>query len=405
MPVRSWLFAALVGLTTLGSSAAFADIAPPSRLDALEADARALAGSDGVVYVVDEGGRPLLELGGDRAFIPASTLKLVTALLAAEYLGMDSRFQTRFFLQDGALVVQGQGDPFLVSEELDLIAAELKPLLPTDGIAGVLIDDSFFASGIQIPGVGASENPYDALNSATAVNFNTINVTRSGADYVSAEDQTPMTPLAREVAQRRGVKSSERINLSSDPAEVRRYASELIAAKLRGMGVHVGDGTGDAVAMGEPLHVHASSKTVSESVGALLYYSNNYIANQVFLAIGAKVHGAPATLDKSVRVADAWLAAHPEFAGITMTEGSGISYDNRVTGPALAAVLTSFAPHKGLLRQKHDTPNKTGTLKVTKTVAGYLDTKHHGTVRFVISLDGAGSGRRWQLVDVLREHL
>ncbi len=378
---------------------------PGLAFGAWQDDVARLAGNDGVVYVLDEQGEALLELGGDRDFIPASTLKIVTALLASEYLGLESRFETDFFVQDEVLVVRGHGDPFLVSEELDLVVAALKDKLPATPLKGVLIDDSWFAEGIVIPGVGGSDNPYDALNSATAVNFNTINVRVDGGVVKSAEEQTPLTPLAEEIAKKRGVKGKDRINLSNSPQDVRRYASELIAAKLRGVGVSIGDATGAATARGEPLYVHANTRTVSESVHALLYYSNNYIANQVFLAIGAKEKGAPATLEKGVAVAREFLASKPELAGLKVTEGSGISYENRATGPSLAAALALFAPHKGLMRQKNGTPNKTGTLTVTKSVAGYLETKAHGEIRFVISLDGGGSNRRWQIIDVLRSSL
>jgi serine-type D-Ala-D-Ala carboxypeptidase/endopeptidase (penicillin-binding protein 4) len=368
-------------------------------------DVKKLAGADGVVYVLGEKGDVLIDLGEGREFIPASMLKIVTGLLATEYLGLDSRFETWFWVEDDLLVVKGHGDPFLVSEELDLIAAALKDKLP-EGLKGVAIDDSYFEDGIVIPGVGGSDNPYDALNSAVAVNFNTVNVQVKDGVLVSAEAQTPLTPLASRVAKARGVKSKSRINLSSNPDDVRRYAAELIAAKLRVAGVTVGDVYERRTAPArEPLYKHANSRTVSESVHALLYYSNNYIANQVFLAIGAQEKGAPATVDKGIAVAKEFLAKHPALAGIKMTEGSGISYENRATGPSLAAALAMFADHKDLMRAKHGTPNKTGTLKVTKSVAGYLDTKNHGTVRFVVSLDGAGSNRRWQIVDALREGL
>ena len=370
----------------------------------LATDVGALA-KGGIVYVADAEGHPVVNIGGERSFIPASTLKVFTCLLADETLGMDSRFETRFFLEGDRLIVRGGGDPFLVSEELDAIVASLADLLGDRALSGVFIDDSWFESGIVVPGVGGSEEPYDALNSATAVNFNTINVRVDGSTVTSAEEQTPLTPLAREVALRRGVKGKLRVNLSSDPREVRRYAAELIAEKLRGTGRTVGAETGDATAGGDPVYVHSNSRTLGEVCAGLLYYSNNYIANQVFLAIGAKVHGAPASLDKSVRVATEYIESNPSLAGLVVTEGSGISYENQATAAAMIGALAMFEPHKGLLREKGGTPNKTGTLKVTKTVVGYLDTKSHGTVRFVISLDGSGSNRRWQIIDLLRDRL
>ena len=396
---------------TLLTAGCLALMISPAGAASWEDEVRSLAGRKGVVYVQSGSGEPLLELGTREPFIPASTLKIVTGLLAAEYLGLDSHFETHFWIEPEEagplLVVKGFGDPFLVSEELDRVAEAVKASLPQgQALAGVAIDDTFFAPDIAIPGVGRSDNPYDALNSAVAVNFNTVHVRRSGGKITSAEPQTPLTPLARRVALERGVKGKERINLSSRPEDVRRYAGELIAAKLRGVGVTVGEHFSTRRAPSrQPRVVHESSKSVGDCVGALLYYSNNYIANQVFLAIGARERGAPATLSKGVAVANEFLERHPELSGIVMTEGSGISYDNRVTGPALAGALRLFAPHKHLLREQHGSPSKTGTLKVTKSVAGYLDTRDHGTVRYVISLGGGGAARRWKIVDVLRRSL
>ena len=383
----------------------FALWASPASAD-LRAAVEGLTGEGEVVWVVDSNDKVLLDLGGDKSFLPASTLKVFTVALAAEHLDLDSHFETQFFLVDDRLVVEGSGDPYLVSEELDLIAAALKARLGDQALSGVWIDDSAFADNIVIPGAGKSEKPYDALNSATAVNFNQINVKRVDGEFFSAEEQTPLTPLARERARAMGVTSEDRINISSDPIAVRRYAAELIAAKLRLAGVTVGEGEGAAVAPdSEPLYVHANSRDLRTVCEQLLYWSNNYITNQVFLTIGARVHGYPATLEKSQRVANAFLAKHPQLEGLKAVEGSGLSYDNRATAPAFIELLAMFASHKGLLRQKRKTPNKTGTLKVTKTVIGYQETSSHGTVRFVIALDGSGFYRKWNVLDAIRKHL
>ena len=369
-------------------------------------EVRRLAGKDGVVLAVDEQGEVLVDVRSEKPFIPASILKIPTSLLAARYLGMDHRFVTEFFFQDGLLVVRGQGDPMLVSEELDAVSRAVAPLLADRQVAGVGIDDSYFEEGIKIPGVGASDNPYDALNSATAVNFNTINVVVKGKDVQSAEAQTPITPLAREIALRRGVQGKVRVNLSSSADDVRRYAAELIAAKIRAAGISVGERI-ERVRVGEskPLYVHQSSKTVADACAGLLYYSNNYIANQVFLAVGAAHSGAPASLSKSVAAAREFIEERRELSGLVMTEGSGISYENRTTAGAMIAALGLFAPHRKLLRVRQDSDSKTGTLSVTRSVAGYIDTKEHGTVRYVISLDRSGSWRRWKIVEAMQKAL
>ncbi len=399
----NWL---LVGLFALLFTCSL-PFAPLASAASWQDQVEKLAGSKGIVLAVDESGATLLDVGGsEKSFIPASMLKIATTLLAAEYLGMESRFVTEFFLKDDLLVVRGQGDPMLVSEELDLVVAALKPLLAGAELAGVGIDNSHFIPGIKIPGVGSSEQPYDALNSATAVNFNTINVVVEGNDVRSAESQTPITPLARTVAKRRGVQGKLRVNLSSNPEESQRYTAELVAAKLRGVGVQVGDRYEQSQAGDlEPLYRHQSSKTVADACAALLYYSNNYIANQIFLAVGAAHSGAPASLEKSVAAVNEYIAKHPQLEGLVMTEGSGISYKNRVTAQVLVAALTLFEPHKALLRAQHSSPSKTGTLKITRSVAGYLETESHGVVRYVVSLDGGGSRRRWKIVDIMKKAL
>jgi len=366
-----------------------------------------LGGSAGVVYVVDAKGQVLAAHNEDRSFTPASTLKVVTTLLAAEHLGLDNHFETDLYVVEDQLVVRGKGDPFLVSEELDLLAAALAPKLEGQTLKGVVIDDSWFVEGITIPGVTSTTEPYDALNSATAVNFNTINVVVKSGAVSSAEEQTPLTALAKEVALREGVQGKNRINIGKSNADAQRYAGELIAAKLRAAGVTIGDAvtSGHAPADSPPLHTHQNSRTIGEVCGAMLYYSNNYIANQVFLAVGAAVKGAPANLDKSVEVANAYIAAHPELTGIEMVEGSGISYKNQATSAAFAAALALFEPHKALLRVRHESAHKTGTLKVTKSVVGYAQTREHGEVRYVVSLDGNGSQRRWDIVQALQTEL
>jgi len=355
-----------------------------------------------IVYAVDADGAPLVEVGAERAFVPASTLKVFTALLVREYLGLDDRFETEFYLDDDWLVVRGTGDPYLVSEELTAAAAALAARLAGRELAGVAVDDSYFAS-VDVPGVGRSSNPYDARNSAVAVNFNTVHVRRAGGRVVSAEPQTPITPLARAVAVRRGVTGAERVSIGHSAADIRRHAAELIAAKLREAGVRVGDGVEKRAApSGEPIYVHANSRTIGDVCAAMLEFSSNYVANQLFLAVGAAVEGPPATLAKGAIVARRFIAERPDLEGLVVTEGSGIARTNKATAPALVAVLDRFAPQRELLRVEHGVPHKTGTLREVRSMIGYLDSRSRGTVRFVVWMDGSGHSRRWRVVDAIR---
>ena len=321
---------ALVGLALLAATPAVADV---------ESAVRRAAGRNAVVFVVDERDRVLVDVDGGKSFLPASTIKLFTAFAALDELGPDFRFQTRFFLDGDELVVRGLGDPFLVSEELDVIVAALARRLAGRKLTGIVVDDSYFAPEVRIPGVGRTWNPYDAPNSATAVNFNTIGVERRGGRIVSAEEQTPLTPHAHALARGLRFQKALRFQIGHDPADVQRYVAELFAAKLRGVGIAVGDGvrSGRAPANKPPLYVHANSRTLAEVCKSMLASSNNFIANQIFLTLGAAALGAPARLDKSVRFARSFIAARPDLAGLHVVEGSGIAYENRAKGAAMGA--------------------------------------------------------------------
>ena len=98
---------------------------PAPALAGLKEKIAALAPS-AVVLVVDAKGDELVAQNADKPFVPASVAKIVTAWLAMEVLGGDYRFETRFYLDDKrVLYVRGGGDPFLVSEELKPLAADL----------------------------------------------------------------------------------------------------------------------------------------------------------------------------------------------------------------------------------------------------------------------------------------
>ena len=96
--------------------------------------------------------------------------------------------------------------------------------------------------------------------------------------------------------------------------------------------------------------------TLSEILVELLRASNNYIANQVFLEIGAHCLGGPVSLEKSLQVANEMLAAHGLAAAIHLEEGSGISRNNQFTARGLAKVLELFEPHANHLLGRFPVP-------------------------------------------------
>src|SRR3984957_8858919 len=235
----------------------------------------------GIVLVVDRDGNELIAQNVDQPFVPASVTKIVTAWLAMAVLGGDYRFETRFYLDaKRVLYVRGGGDPFLISEELATLATELVAAVGKQPIAGIVLDAGYYPSNLRIPGIEDDDEPYDALNSALAVNFNTVYAVRSGDKVRSAEDQTPITPLAIARFRARGPDGEGRISLGQDPAVSLQYAGELIAAFIERPGGHVTGkiSTGTVPGGLEPVYVHRQSRPLSAVLIELLRASNNYIA-------------------------------------------------------------------------------------------------------------------------------
>jgi D-alanyl-D-alanine carboxypeptidase/D-alanyl-D-alanine-endopeptidase (penicillin-binding protein 4) len=324
-----------------------------------------------------------------------------------EVLGGDYRFETRFYLdKDRVLYVRGGGDPFLISEELAPLATELVAAIGKEPITGIVLDASYYPSDLRIPGIEDTDEAYNALNSALAVNFNTIAAVRKGNKVSSAEKQTPITPLAISQFRARGPNGRGRISLSQDPAVSLQYAGELIAAFIERAGGSVKGkiSTGTVPQDLEPVYVHRQSRTLSQILVQLLIASNNYIANQVFLEIGGSL-GGPVSLEKSLKVANHMLAANGLTDAIHLEEGSGISRNDHFTARGLAKVLELFAPHADLLHGHDGGMDKTGTMSGIHTLAGYADTKSHGRVRFVISTKNNDGEMRFRLLRAIESGL
>ncbi len=380
----------------------------PAQADT-KAEIAALARS-GLVLVLDAEGNELVAQNVEQPFVPASVTKLVTAWLAVEVLGGDYRFETRFYLgDDGLLYVRGGGDPFLISEELALLAPKLITAAGREAFTGIVLDASYYPADLRIPGIENDEEAYNALNAALAVNFNTIHAVRRGDTIRSADKQTPITPLAVSQFRARGPKGRGRINLGQEDSSVGvQYAGELIAAFIEKAGgsvegeISIGSVPEDL----EPIYVHQQSRTLLEILALMLLGSNNYIANQVFLEIGAHRLGGPVSLDKSLQVAGEILAEHDLAGAIHLKEGSGISPENNLTAHGLAKLLHQLAPHADLLpKTKGGSRYKTGSIPGVRTLAGYAETSEHGQVRFVISLGGNTGKLRFRLLRAIERGL
>jgi len=307
------------------------------------------------------------------AFIPASTWKIATAALAIHTLGLDYHFPTFFYQgRQGRLFIRGRGDPFLTSEEIARLVKRLKKKL-TMPVSAIIIDNSSFRLTGRPDGSTMTLNPYDADLSALAVNFNTINL--QVTDKVrSAERQTPNLPIMAGLGQKLSI-GRHRIALHKIK-NINDYSGQLLAA----LGGLTGGAAVCPIRRGKvpggltAIYIHRNSRNLKAVLKALFLYSNNFIANQIFLACGARRFGWPATWEKARRAMREFMALTVKLpkGACEVMEGSGLSRHNRITPAAMLQLLTYFEPQADLLPLHYGQRLKSGTLTGVYAYAGYL---------------------------------
>ncbi|MDP3478352.1 MAG: D-alanyl-D-alanine carboxypeptidase/D-alanyl-D-alanine-endopeptidase [Desulfoprunum sp.] len=361
-------------------------------------------------YAVTAHGAILRSHNMDVAFVPASTIKLVTCLAALKTLGADYRFKTTFFLdRNHNLTIKGSGDPYLTSDAVSQIAEELARQ-GLKQIRDIALDGSAFSVKDPADGTENSQNPYDAANGALAVNFNSIPITVL-ADHtvISGEQQTPRLPIMQEIGSRLAP-GTYRLNSESFPARnplpaTLRYTGELFKAMFERQGIKV---TGKIIAARtaggmQPFFTYTSEKPVEDLVRSCLQYSNNFLANQLFLACGAERHGWPATWQKGRKAMQAFINTTwpKDKQAIIMIEGSGLSRKDQISPAAMLAVLETFKPYADLLKSKDGIPLKSGTMADVYCYAGYFP-HDNDTDPFVIMLNQRENSRD-ELLALLRQ--
>jgi D-alanyl-D-alanine carboxypeptidase/D-alanyl-D-alanine-endopeptidase (penicillin-binding protein 4) len=373
------------------STVALAEKAPP---EPLGRELARLIRSGGVAVALDGGLEWAYQPG---MYVPASILKLATALAAFDLLGPDYRFRTDVFRDSaGHLYLRGFGDPRLVSEEWRAIAEALDSRGAfAEPIRDMVVDGSAFAGMPEVDGREDSLNPYDARLGALVSNFNTVQVAvgRDGS-VAPGEPQTPLTPLALELA--RGLPPGvQRINLSTRPEHGVRYSGELARAIFRETGARIEGAVraGPVPANAALLLAHRSRHSLRDVVGGMMEFSNNFIANQLLLVMALERHGPPVRLEQGIALLREYLTARlglqPEE--FTLTEGSGLSPNNRIDLVAMLRITDAFHPWADLLQPYARPPfrvlAKTGSLAGVSTLAGFLPAPPGSRRTFVIILN------------------
>lgn len=346
---------------------------------------------NGSARVETSSGQQLLAHRETELFVPASILKIATSYCALEGLGPSYRYSTEIFLDEqDVLYVKGSGDPSTVSEELQRLARQISQV--TKSVKAIVIDTSFFSDNLVIDGASPSFNPYDAKNAAFVGNFSSVALRRRRNGQVeSAEPQTPLTPMSKRLGTlvKRG--TTERIKIGNRWQDGAIYGGELLAEFLTQAGVSrpATISLGVVPKKARLILTHISSRTLEEIVAGMLENSTNFTANQLFLTLGAKKHGAPATLQKAQQAMTECLKSEVGWSGFHIEEGSGLSRRNQVSSRQITMLLGKFERYRDLLPEKEGFLAKTGSLNGVSALAGYFTLPKHGQVRFSIIINSA----------------
>jgi len=327
------------------------------------------------LLMADPQGNALLELDKNKRIVPASTTKLLTAWLALKHWGENHHFRTRFYVDTASQIlwVKGSGDPFLVSEELSLIAKNLHTLGLSE-VKTIALDVSQFQADLSVPGSSKTNNPYDAIPTPIAANFNTFDVKKVAGKLVSAETQTPITNIAKKRASQQNVgRSSLRINTGFSSKTAEHYFAELLAVFLRQQGITVSNHVIWAKAPQKtPYYIHINSKSLGEIIRPMMKYSTNFIANQLVLNLSFEQFQRPVNFSDVQTYMETTLQQHFGWKNSVLEEGAGLSRKNQLSPQQLVELLNDFRQWKHLLPEvTSGIYAKSGTLNGISTLAGY----------------------------------
>jgi D-alanyl-D-alanine carboxypeptidase/D-alanyl-D-alanine-endopeptidase (penicillin-binding protein 4) len=348
-----------------------------------------LSSSDSFV-VASPQGKILYQRNADHKQVPASTLKLLTALTVLDHWGPSHRFVTEFYADGrGDLKIKGYGDPLLISEVLKELSQNLSGTRRK--IHNIIVDNTYFSPKIEIPGRTDSTNPYDAPVGALCANFSTVFYGRdTNGRPTSLEPQTPMIPF---VIQRIGGAkyTPGRYTFSHNSNDAALYAGELLRFFLQEKRQSkIGSVTLGKVSSEDRLILSYRSRfSLEQVIQKMMEFSNNFIANQLILALGAERYGPPATLEKAQTLLRDFCTHTLGLPGVQVVEGSGISRENRLSALDMLVILDHFKPYRHLLNKMDDIHMKTGTLAGVANRVGYISMSNGEPYLFALFLNGS----------------
>ncbi|MDD5297192.1 MAG: D-alanyl-D-alanine carboxypeptidase/D-alanyl-D-alanine-endopeptidase [Rhodocyclaceae bacterium] len=412
---------------------------PATVLSALEA--ADIPPGDVAVTVQEVGSRkPLLNWNAGKAMNPASVMKLLTTWTALETLGPAYTWRTDVYYRgtlrngvlDGDLYIKGSGDPALTIERFGLLLRDLRARGLSEIRGDLVLDRGRFQVDKGDPGAfdGEGLSPYNTLPDALLLNFKALRLTllpeakgvkilpvpelaglvlenritlstdACGSDWddgLKADWQPSGARLALSGAY--PVACGERVwNLSPmDPAD---YLWRAFRPLWQELGGKLSGGPREApVPEGARLLSATYSPPLSQAVRDINKFSNNVMARQLFLTLGAERGARPAALADGAAAVRAWLnEARLPMPELVLENGAGLSRKERISAASLnrlllaawaSPVMPEFVSSlpivavDGTMRKRLAETGvagrahiKSGSLANVKTIAGYVTAKN-----------------------------
>ena len=357
--------------------------------------------------VVEQDGRVIVGRASTDEFAPASVMKLATAIAAADILGPDHVFTTRFLAEnpvkdgvvDGDLYVVGGGDPLLttpgyksVFEDPDQFYQEFSVLAETlteagvTEIAGRLIgDDSRYENVRWIPTwptryqIGGTVAPLSAL----VVN-----------DGSTGYTETPNAPTTNRKA-------------GDSPLLFVQTLKTILSAR----GITVSGSATTGRAPSETVEIAAfESVPLTEVLDEMLLDSDNTTAELVTREIGFVARGQGTTAAGIDAIRESLIKQGFDLDGFIMNDGSGLDTGNRMSCAlaislfnhlAKSTDITAALPlggRTGTLRKRMlatastgRVRAKTGTLNSVNALTGVAETPQGSVLTFAFLHNGNDS--------------
>lgn len=447
---RKTLGALAMGGGVLGCPALHAQPAAPLPPEVEAALARAKLPRDALSAVVVEaqGGPKAVPRLAYRAQVPmnpASVMKLVTTYAALEQLGPAYVWTTPVYLQGtvqegslrGTVYLQGLGDPKLVMERLWLLMRRLQGQGIQVIVGDIVLDRTAFDVPDQDPARfdGEPLRPYNAAPDALLLNYKSSVMTfvpDAPAGLARIQYDPPLAGVQRQATVALAAPGTDcgdwraalRAELA-DPAKVsfqgvypaacgertwpvaaadpRGFAARAVEGMWRELG---GKLTGSVregkVPAGLKPAFMAVSPPLAEVVRDVNKYSNNVMAQQLFLTLALQKNGV-GTFDGAREALRQWWMARVGDADPPQADnGAGLSREARVTAQGLARMLQVAwaSPVMPELVASLPISGVDGTLRRSQSRAGIAHLKT-GSLRDVMAVAGyvhAPSGRRYVLV-------